>query len=300
MSTRALAAILAVAAPAVAAAQPAPKFEFGKSEEVEKVKDVEWNAQAEAGLVFTTGNSETTTISAGMKASRKTGNNKLSLEAGMTYAKSGVRVLSDTNGNGMIDDESEITTEDTITAETYAAKVRYDRFLTKFNSLFIAALASRDRPAGKANAFGFQVGYSRQLYKTKTAEAVAEIGYDFSREDLTAGKSLSIHSARGFVGYKAEMTEGTTLDASLEALTNLNEEDLPTMKDGGFAQDTRVIGKVGIAAKIGENLAVQTSIELKYDHRPGPLPIKDLAMGFVPEASALDTVMKASLIYQIF
>ena len=64
MSIRALAAILAIAAPAVAAAQPTPKFEFGKREDVEKVKEVEWNAQAEAGLVFTTGNSETTTAPA--------------------------------------------------------------------------------------------------------------------------------------------------------------------------------------------------------------------------------------------
>jgi hypothetical protein len=299
MQHRLLAAAIVLAAPS-AMAQPAPKFEFGKSEEVEKVKEVEWTAQAEAGIVFTTGNAETTTISAGLKASRKTGQNKLSIEGSMTYAKSGTRVLQDNNGNGMIDDESEITTVDTTTAESYAAKLRYDRFLTKHNSLYVAALASRDEPAGKEKALGVQAGYSRQIYKTEKAEAVAEIGYDFSREDLTVGKSLSIHSARAFVGFKAEMTEGTTVDASFEVLTNLNEEDLPTGKDGGFGKDTRLNGKVGISSKIGKNLSVQTSIELKYDHRPGPLPIKGLAMGFVPEASNLDTIMKASLIYQIF
>ena len=285
---------------AVPAHAQTPKFEFGKSEEVEKVKTVEWNAQAEAGVVFTTGNSETTTVSAGLRAARKTGFNKFSVEGSLTYAKSGTRVLRDNNANGMIDDESEITTVDTTTAETYAAKARYDRFLTKYNSLFVALLASRDKPAGKEKALGFQFGYSRQLYKTKSAEAVAEIGYDFSREDLTAGDSLSIHSLRGFLGFKAEMTEGTTLDASGEVLTNLNEEDLPTKKDGGIGKDTRFIGKVGIASKIGTNLSVSTSIEVRYDHRPGPLPIKMLAMGFVPEASHLDTIMKASLIYQIF
>ena len=298
---RVLVPVAALAAAASSAhAQPTPKFEFGKADEVAKVKDVEWNAQAEAGLVFTTGNAETTTISAGIKAARKTGFNKLSIEGSLTYAKSGARVLRDNNGNGLIDDESEITTQDTVTAETYAAKARYDRFLTAHNSLFVAILASRDRPAGKDAVYGAQAGYSRQLHKSKTAEAVAEIGYDFSREDLVAGNSLSIHSARAFLGYKAEMTEGTTLDASLEALTNLNEETLPTMKDGRIGRDTRLNGRVAISSKIGKNLAVQTSIELKYDHRPGPLPIKGLAMGFVPEASKLDTIMKASLIYQIF
>jgi hypothetical protein len=293
-----VAAATMIAAP-VAFAQT-PKFQFGKSEEVEKVKDVEWTAQAEAGIVFTTGNAETTTATAGLKASRKTGFNKVSLEGSLTYAKSGIRVLRDNNANGMIDDESEITTVDTTTAETYAAKARYDRFLTKYNSLFVAVLASRDRPAGKEKVLGAQVGYSRQLYKSKTAEAVAEIGYDFSREDLTAGDSLSIHSVRAFLGYKAEMTEGTTLDSAFEVLTNLNEETLPTMKDGGPGQDTRINAQASIASKIGKNLAVQTAIEMHYDHRPGPLPIKGLAMGFVPEASNLDTIMKASLIYTFF
>ena len=297
---RGILAATTIVAASAAHAQPAPKFEFGKQEEVAKVKDVEWTAQAEAGVVFTTGNSETTTISAGFKTSRKTGFNKFSLEGSMTYAKSGVRVLQDANGNGMIDDESEITTQDTVTAETYASKARYDRFLTAHNSLFVAVLASRDKPAGKEAVYGAQIGYSRQLYKTEKAEAVAEIGYDFSREDLVTGPSLSIHSARAFLGYKAEMTEGTTLDASVEALTNLNKEDLATGKDGSIGRDTRINSKIGIASKVSKNLSVQTSIELKYDHRPGPLPIKGLAMGFVPEASNFDTIMKASLIYQIF
>jgi hypothetical protein len=292
--------MVAVLLGATTAAAQNPKFEFGKAEELEKVKDVEWSASAEGGVVFTTGNSETTTITAGLKAARKTGRNKLSLEASLTYAQSGVRVIEDLNGNGLIDNDDEIRSLSTTTAETLASKIRYDRFLTKFNSLFVAALASRDVPAGKDAVLGAQVGYSRQIFKTKRAEAVAEIGYDYSHEDLVSGESVSIHSARGFIGYKGELTEGTKLDASLEALTNLNEEDLPTMKDGRIGRDTRINGKFAISAKIGKNLAVQTSMELKYDHRPGPLGIPALAMGFVPEASNLDTILKASLIYTFF
>ena len=109
--------------------------------------------------------------------------------------------------------------------------------------------------------------------------------------------ALSIHSLRAYVGHKATMTEGTDLDASIELLTNLNSLDLPTKADGGPFNDTRVNLKVAISAKIGLNLAFQTSIEAKYDNRPGPLGIKNLAMGFVPEASKLDTIMKASFIY---
>lgn len=277
-----------------------PKFEFGKATDVKDVKEVEWNAAAEAGAVFTTGNSETTTLTAGLKAARKTGKNKLAIEGSLTYARSGLRQLNDQNGNGMIDDETEIQTVSSVTAETLAGKIRYDRFLTEFNSVFIAALASRDLPAGKEAVIGGQAGYSRRLYKSEKHEAVGEIGYDYAREDLVAGDPVSIHSARAFVGYKGELATGTTLDASAEGLTNLNEEKLPTMRKTTFGRDTRLNTKVAVSAKIGKNLAVQTSIEVKFDNRPAPMAVKELAPNFVPEASKLDTIMKASLIYTIF
>jgi hypothetical protein len=274
-----------------------PKFEYGAPDEVKEVKNVEWHATAEAGLVLTTGNSETTSATGGIKVSRKQHENKISFEASGAYAKSAIRVLLDKNGNGLIDNAGEITTEDTVMTEQIASKLRYDRFLTELNSVFVAGLAARDLPAGKESVYGVQVGYSRNIHKTKTSESVAEIGYDFSREDLTAGPPVAIHSGRLFVGHKAAMAPGTDVDMSLELLTNFNRETLPTGKDGGPLNDTRATFKIGISAKIGKSLAVQTSIEAHFDNRPGPLTVKNLAMGYVPEASKVDTIMKAALIY---
>lgn len=211
----------------VAASADNPKFEYGKADEVAKVAGVEWNASAEVGLVFTTGNSETTTVTAGLKAARKTGQNKLAIDASLTYARSSVRQLVDNNGNGTIDDASEIESVSSTTAETVTSKLRYDRFLTDANSLYAAALAARDLPAGKEAVVGGQVGYSRRIYKTKTAEAVAEAGIDYSHEDLVAGDAVHILSARGFVGFKAELTEGATFDASLEGLDEPQQGDPP-------------------------------------------------------------------------
>ncbi len=294
MRTVPLAIAFLVTATTAASAQ---KFEYGKYDDIKDVKTVEWKATAEAGVVFTTGSSESLAANGGIRASRKSGNNKLELEAAAAYARTGLRFLIDRNDNGMIDDETEITSVETITAETLASKLRYDRFLTRLNSLYVAALASRDTPAGKQFVFGGQLGYSRTLYKSKTAVTVAEIGYDYSREDLISAAPFSIHSIRAFVGHKATMTEGTELNASYEVLTNMNTLTLPSGKDGGPLEDTRVNVKVGISAQIGLNLAFQSSIEARYDHRPGPLAVKNLAMGFSPEASRLDTVMKATFIY---
>jgi hypothetical protein len=105
------------------------------------------------------------------------------------------------------------------------------------------------------------------------------------------------------MGHKAVLGEGAQLDANIEVLTNLNREDLTTTDangnkvDGGPLKDTRINSKVAISARLGINLAFQTALELHYDNRPGPLPVKDLAMGFQPEASTIDTIMKVSFIY---
>ncbi|HUJ63025.1 MAG TPA: DUF481 domain-containing protein [Kofleriaceae bacterium] len=274
-----------------------PKFVFAKPDDAKPVKDIEWHAAIEGGLLIATGNAETTNVSAGFKVSRRQDANKLALEAAIAYAKAGLLVLDDRNGNGLIDNQTEIIQQQSITAETFDARLRYDRFLTNYNSLYAAALAGRDVPAGKLAVLGGQIGYSRRLYKSKTAEAVAEVGGDYSHEHLVTGSPVNVVSVRGFVGDKTALTEGTDFEASLEALTNLNHETLPTMQDGSAFEDTRMNLHLAISAKIGKNLAVSTSFDAKYDHRPGPLSIKNLAMDYVPAAAPLETIMKAQLIY---
>ena len=299
MKTFVVASLFAL--PLTAFAEGDPKFEYGKADDVKEVTDVEWDAVAEGGVVFTTGNSKTTTVAAGFKASRKTGQNKLALEGGLTYARSTIRTIAAGVDPTMPITRDDILSTSTTTAETLYTKGRYDRFLTKHNSLFIAVLASRDIPAGKEAVIGGQLGYSRQLFKSDISEAVAEIGYDYSHEDLVTGPAISIHSARGFVGYKAKLAEGTTFDAALEGLTNLNKEDLVT-RDAKLGQDTRINVRAAVSAKIGRNLAIQTSFEGKYDNRPAPLVFGGKSVTLIGESGALeassfDTIMKVSLIY---
>lgn len=287
-----------------------PKFVYGKHDDVKDVKkDVEWNASAEAGAVFTTGNSEITTVTGGFHASRKTKDNKFAIDGNLAYARTGIRALNDLNGNGLVDGPEELVTVETITAETYLAKARYDRFLTPTDSLFIAAIASRDIPAGKENDLGGQLGYSRQIHHTDHSDAQAEIGYDYTHESLVSGKSNSIHSARLFVGFKNKLTEGTDLTISGELLTNLNKESLTTAAAhnndpdyGSALKDTRFNFHLDVSAKVGKNLAFQTAIDAHFDNRPAPLALPGLMLadGVVIEATKLDTIMKASLIYTFF
>ena len=65
MTTRVLCAALVLTAASPAFADD-PKFDYGKADDVKDVKAPEWTAAAEAGLVFITGNSETTTLTGGL------------------------------------------------------------------------------------------------------------------------------------------------------------------------------------------------------------------------------------------
>ena len=287
------AALVAVAAPA-ALAQPTPKFEYGKQDDVKDVKDTEWTATAEAGLVFTTGNGRTTTITAGAKASRKQKENKFSFEAAGTLARASN--LAAKEGATAPFSATEIVRESSTSAQNYQVKLRYDRFLSEFNSLFVAALGGADVVAGKDFAGGGQLGYARLLYKTERHEVSAELGYDFSYEDYVdeAADPLSIHSARGFVGYKGKLSETTSVDGSLEVLANVNEQSDTV----AAFEDIRANLAGNVSAKLTKSMALSFGITAKFDNVPAPLSIKGLELDPLnpPQSLKLDTTTKASLI----
>lgn len=293
-----------------AGAASAQTFTFQAKEDV---KAVEWDASAEAGVIVTTGNSQTTTGTAAAKASRRDGNNRFAVEASGTYARSTIRDFTDDDENGMIS-EDEITEDGVTSAKNAQIKLRYDRFLTEHNSLYASAAAGFDEPAGKDFVGGGQVGYSRQVYKTDRHEVKAELGYDFTYEDLAAvDQSTSIHSARFFAGWKGalhtetdaegKVTPTTTAEASAEALVNLNPLDVSTGDgEAGFGEDTRLNGTVGLTTKLLDNISLAVSVTAKFDNVPAPaapfaLPYEP---GFVPEAEKLDTISKATLIVSFF
>lgn len=287
---------------ATAAAQPAPKFEFGKAEEVKDVKETEWDATAEAGLVQTTGNSRVTTVTAGAKAMRKQAKNKFSAEAAGAFARASNLIARDLNGD-MVLTSSEVTREDKESARNYAAKLRYDRFLTANNSLFIAALAGADKLAGKDLTAGGQLGYARLLHKNERHELAGEFGYDFSYENYASAdpESVSIHSARGFVGYKGKLSETTTVDGALEVLANVNGQTIGP-REVSALEDLRANLSGSVSAKLTKSVALSFSFTAKFDNVPAPLALAGFTLdpNDPPENSKIDTTTKASLIVTLF
>ena len=291
---------LVLVAAGTAAAQTDPAFKYGTKEEraeVEKAEQVEWKAAALAGLIMTTGNSRVTTFSAGGNASRKEKGNRFSLEGGAAYARSSIFLAVDGNGNGVID-PNEVSRPSQTTTRAWNTKGRYDRFLTDNNSLYVVGGVAGDRPAGKDLVGNGQLGYSRQVFQNEVHLLVAEVGYDFTYENLVAGESNSIHSLRTFAGYAGKLSSDTGVDGSVEALFNVNEYATPAGEIDRF-QDNRVTSKMSITTKMFGDLSFRFAFEARYDNAPSPRPPFAIpyAPGFAPLAEPLDTKTEASLIY---
>jgi hypothetical protein len=268
-------------------------------EDAKAEKAVEWVAAAQGGLLITAGNARLTAISAGLTASRKEAKNKLALEGGLAYGRSSVFIASDQNGSRAIEPD-EIQRPTSTTNKGWALKGRYDRFLTDHDSLYVAALALADEPAGKDFVGGGQVGYSRGLLTGPVHTVVAEGGYDFSYENPVVGDGAPIHSGRLFAGYLGKLSDDTGLDASCEALLNVNSYDNATGEVEAF-DDTRVTSKVALTTKIANDLSFRFAFESRYDRAPSPRPPFALpyAPGFVPTADELDTKVEAALILNL-
>jgi hypothetical protein len=247
-------------------------------------------------------------VSAGANAIRKDKDNKLELTVVGTYARARIRIVDDANGNGVID-SGELTEQSTTSAESALAKLRYDRYLTGTDALYAAGFAGVDVPAGKDFIGGGQGGYSRSLWRCMgtTAEGkeelrqqvLGEVGYDISYIQLSAGSSTTIHSGRAFLGYKGKFKD-TTLEASVEALFNINGVDYG-MRHAGGLEDTRIAGIVGFTTTLSTKLSLAASFAAKFENFPPPLAkigMLPFASDFVPVSDKLDTITKVSLIFK--
>ncbi|MDQ3368308.1 MAG: DUF481 domain-containing protein [Myxococcota bacterium] len=294
-----IALAIVMAASSAALAQPVPTFKYATAEEaaaLEKEKEVKWEATAQAGLIMSTGNSRVTTFAAGLSASRKAQQNKLSLDAAAAYARSSIFLADDRNGNGVLS-EDELDRPSITSTRSWMVKGRYDRFLTAKNALFVAAGVAADRPAGKELVGNGQAGYSRELYHHDEHTFLGELGYDFTYEDLVVGDGVAIHSIRAFAGYKGALSPDSAVEASVEGLFNMNTLDSAGGQIDTFG-DNRITSKLSLTTKLSQKLSFRFAFEARFDSAPAPRPPFAIPyeMGFVPLADELDTKAEATLI----
>lgn len=292
------------------AAPPAPAAKPEAPPAAPPAPAVEWKVQSKGGFIMTSGNSQATNITLGLNSSRKQGNNKLELEAGMAYGRS-KNLVADVDTTTTPPTVIGLHRDTVVSNNNWAAKGRYDRFLSENNVAYVSSQWGGDRIAGKSLLGGGQVGYSRQLRKDKWNLVLAELGYDFSYERyVQTGDPVTIHSARMLVGETLSLTRETGLTASVEALLNLNHETKALNASSGdqgvdALHDTRINGKLGISTNLFKKLGIGFSFTLKYDQNPAPRPVPAGAPAFPRGVSwafadKVDTLTEVTLLYSFF
>ncbi len=259
--------------------------------------ELQWRAQAQGGLLLTSGNSSSTTLAGALKASLVTGDNRVDLHLAGAFARSSVFMGTDRNGD-MLFSQDEVERITSIASQSWLASTRYARALTRRNLLVATTSLASDKPAGTNLVASGQLGYGRVLAATNEHRITLEAGYDFSYEQLRADdRNRKIHSLRGFLGYEGRLSEDTSLELSGEALVNVNSVQSSSGPIDPI-DDTRFKSEVSLTTELFERLSFRFGFSARYDNRPALRP--ELALpysaDFKPEAERLDSRTEATLI----
>jgi hypothetical protein len=295
----AVAALAFAGACGQARADPAssvPTFVFWQMQER---KVVEWKATTQLGLAAATGNSQAVSLSASASVSRRAGDNKLSAEVAAAFARSRVFLAEERNGIPGIGPDELRSVEQT-TTQFWSVKTRYDRFLGRWNALYVQAALAADKPAGKELLAGGQVGYRRILLDLARQQVAAELGYDLTHQEYVVGAPNQIHSGRVFLGYRREPDPLLGFESSVELLSNLNAESTPTGRVGPFG-DERLTGLLGVTLKLTDRGSLGLRFSARYTTAPAPRPLPGFTYepGFLPLADRLDTKSELVLLWQL-
>jgi len=237
---------------------------------------VQWKASASSGVAGATGNANFVTITLGVLASRQDPNNKFVLSLDGAYGTNYFSRLKDNNNNGLVDNDQEIEKTSQIAVANVLGKLRYDRLFTVKNALFVAGQVGHDTPASKTIFTDAQIGYSREIVKTKRHEFLGEagvnVGYTLWKQPDPKPVSFSYHTtaiaARLFVGYNLSVNEHTLIFANLEALINFNSFMIAD-RQAHFGQASKINSKIGINTQLWKALSLRCSFLLRYDALPG-------------------------------
>ena len=105
--------------------------------------------------------------------------------------------------------------------------IRYDRFLTEDDALFVRAVGRNDPFAELDLRFQGQLGYARNIWAEANHRFWAEVGYDFTYDVYTVAQMISAtdtsttkpqHSGRLFVGYDNHVSTLWQLLLGVESL----------------------------------------------------------------------------------
>ncbi|RPH67901.1 MAG: DUF481 domain-containing protein [Myxococcaceae bacterium] len=284
-------------------------------------KDTGWHVEAKAGLLWLAGNSDSTSLSAGLKLTRDALWQRYSLTAAYAYSKARVYVGPDPSrtlplgpdGKPIVTSFDDLRADSALSARLWNVTPRFDQWLIRRGapgdtSIYVLGNIASDYAAGKKLFGGGQVGVSTLLIKAGAHSLTGELGYDFTYVqpyDIPGNPAVgySIHSILAALAYIWDISKTTKLNAGVAYLVNLNREDGapnadPTENGVPAFQDHRVNTLVGLTTQVYGRLSLNVSWTGRYDAKP---QLSQLPTGVSSESKiflrTFDSITQVQLVY---
>ena len=215
----------------------------------------EADLSAELGGTFAGGNAVYRTVNGALAAGYRWQRNKLSLDGSVAIGQA----IIDAEGDGIIDDADRATGLQE-NARRYQADLRYDRFLTERDALYVLAGAFVDPYAGYDLRAHEQLGYARILVASDATELRAEVGFDVAQEFYVEGidpATANIYAAKVLLGLTHQLNESVSVAEQVEVYENVIDP-----------ADVRVINGASVSAALSDVFSLKVSHALTYDNVP--------------------------------
>ena len=196
-----------------------------------------WALQTDFGFVNTSGNTSTTTLNAGEKASYTAGRWTLAQGFGAVYGR----------------------TEGTKSAESYTAGLRADYALSPRLALYGLGGWDRNEFAGISRRFEEGAGLSLKAVAEEATTVTLEAGLSANQQRDIAGTTRKFGSGRGALLFKQMLNKSAYFQQTGELLQNL--------KDGA---DTRINTETSLVAPISSRIALKAGYVVHFDNQPEP------------------------------
>jgi putative salt-induced outer membrane protein YdiY len=238
-----------------------PAFEYKAPPEKWEDQSV-WKANVQGGLLWVSGNADSIGGSIAGNVSYRHKFDEFGLVLRAAYAESGISAVT----GGPV-------TSHSVSAENWLARLRYDRFFDRDNSVYASIAANGDKLAGIAYRIEPQIGYSHKFVADKQQQLRGEIGLDYMYDRYLAG-AVPIedyyYSLRVYGYYENKVTALATFSEGLEYLQAFAGGATGASVD--VAKHFLINSVTSFSSTFATNYALKVNYILHFNNDPPPRP----------------------------
>ena len=192
-----------------------------------------WKNESQAGIVVTSGNTETSSLSFGEAASYQFGGtNVLKINAAYLYQK---------NGN-------------VVSGKSWSLGLRYERIISDQFSIFLGQSVEGNQFSGVNQRYNTDLGGKYTFVKDDELTWFGELGYRYTYQNLTL-LTQKLHYARLYTEAEKKFSPTVSAKYWVEYLPNFTNTD-----------DWQLNTELSLSAAISSIFSVKSAYLLRYDN----------------------------------